>query len=236
MHGVALVAGGLATVFVLGLIPRAAVQDAASTPWPAVVSVGLILISSIVAIVAAARSRRSAMSLSLRLGADHPVMLNLRRENDSRTLWLWSAGVIFAPAALMPQPYPQYPTAAFALGMLYALLALLQILKLYRSNERYLRSLPAGALAAELAQMWSGQRMLLLVVLAVAIPGYLAPHLILGGPQSPLAWPPSPNLVIDIMAALYVLLLMVSGVVTYLQTRRWKGRNGGSQTVPAGGV
>ena len=218
MHWLALAAGGLAGVFALGLIPRLAGGSLA--PAPLSVTLGLILISTVVAMVAWSRARRSMLSLTLRLGMDHPQVWRLRREAHNRRMWVCLVGVFLLPAALIPQAWPQYPVAALAIGLLCASLAGLQIGRTYKVTEAYWRSLSSLALRAELDQAWS-QRFAPLMVLAVTIPGYL--FLRFGGAPVPLAWPPSRELVIDILATVYLNLLLIWSVVTYAQVRHWRG-------------
>ena len=186
LHWLALIAGGLTGVFALGLIPRLAGGNLA--PAPLFVTLGLILVSAVVATVAWSRARRSMLSLTLRLGMDHPQVWRLRREAHNRRMWACLIGVFLLPAALIPQAWPQYPVAALAIGLLCASLAGLQIARTYRVTEAYWRSLSSLALRAELDQAWS-QRFAPLMVLAVTIPGYL--FLRFGGAPVPLAWPPS---------------------------------------------
>ena len=182
MHWLALTAGGLAGVFALGLIPRLAGGNLA--PAPLFVTLGLILASAVVATVAWSRARRAMLSLTLRLGADHPQVWRLRREAHNRQMWVCLIGVFLLPAALIPQAWPQYPVAALAIGLLCASLAGLQIARTYQATEAYWCRLASLALQAELDQAWS-QRFAPLMVLAVTIPGYL--FLRFGG--RPCRWP-----------------------------------------------
>ena len=125
LNGLALAAGGLAGVFALGLIPRLAGGSLA--PAPLFVTLGLILVSVVVATVAWSTARHSMLSLTLRLGMDHPQVWRLRREAHNRRMWACLIGAFLLPAALIPQAWPQHPVAALAIGLLCASLAGLQI-------------------------------------------------------------------------------------------------------------
>jgi hypothetical protein len=98
-------------------------------------------------------------------------------------------------------------------------LAGLQIARTYQATEAYWCRLASLALRAELDQAWS-QRFAPLMVLAVTVPGYL--FLRFGGAPVPLTWPPSRELVIDILATVYLNLLLIWSVVTYVQVRHWR--------------
>lgn len=214
-HTVAGVAAGLCLVFLLALAPRLAAAGGPTLSAPLLVSAILMLGAGAVMLYAAARSRRAETSLALTLGADSPVLLRGQREAHGRQMWVYLAGILIAPAALLPANMPQFPIPALVVGGLLAGVALVGIWRGTQATERYWRSLTP----AELAQAWS-QRFTPLLVLAVTIPGYA--YLRLGGAPTPFTWPPGRELVIDILATVYLNVLLVWGAAAFLQLRAWR--------------
>ncbi len=171
------------------------------------------------ALYVADRSRRAATTLALTLGADSPVLLRAQREADGRQMWITLAGILILPAALLPARMPQFPIPALVVGGLLAVAALYSIRRAAQATARYWRSLAPAELAAELEQSWR-QRFAPLIVLAVTVPGYA--YLRLGGAPTPFTWPPGRELVIDILATVYLNVLVVWGAATFLQLRAWR--------------
>ncbi len=213
---VALAAGGLATVFALSLVPRLA----GSAGLAQLISLVLALAGLGVTFVAWQRSRRAALRVTVALGAEHPAVWRMRREFAAARVWAALAALVILPGALMPKSWPQYPVAALAVGLACAVLVAVAIALSYHVTEGYWAQLTASTLTAELDQAWRG-RFSWAVVLLVTGAGYFGVY---GGFQAPWTWPPSRDLVLDILVTLYINLVLVLSVVSYMQLRSWRGR------------
>ncbi len=201
---VALAAGGLATVFALSLVPRLA----GGAGLARLISLVLALAGLGVTVVAWTRSRRAALRATVALGAEHPVIWRMRRESAALRVWAALTALVILPGALMPKSWPQYPIAALAVGLACAVFAAVTIVQSYGATEGYWARLSAGALADELEQAWRGRFTWALVLLITAA-GYFGVY---GGFQAAWVWPPSRDLVLDILVTLFMILLF-SGLI-----------------------
>ncbi len=219
---VALAATFLALVVGQGLLPRLA---GGSYPLVALaVSGALLLACAVGGWIAWARTQAAALSLTLACGAESPVGRRMRRDMSWSRVWVSLPALVLVPGALMPKAWPQYPIAALAVGAVCALFAAVAIAQFYRATERYWCSLSASALAAELDQAWR-QRYSWVPVLLGTAAGYFVYRY--GSPLAPLTWPPSSELVLDILVTLFMNLVLVAFVVSYLQLRSWRERQPG---------
>lgn len=214
---VALAAGGLAAVFALSLVPRLA--GGAGLAW--LISLVLALAGVGVTVVSWTRGRRAALRATVAQGAEHPAAWRLRRESAASRVWAALAALVILPGALLPKSWPQYPVAALAVGLACALFAAVTIVQSYGATEGYWARLSAGALAAELDQAWR-QRFSWTLVLLVTGAGYFGVY---GGFQAAWAWPPARDLVLDILVTLFINLVLVMSVVSYLQLRSWRAKH-----------
>ena len=91
----------------------------------------------------------------------------------------------------------------------------------YGATEGYWARLSASALAAELDQAWR-QRFSWALVLLVTGAGYFGVY---GGFQAAWTWPPARDLVLDILVTLFINLVLVMSVASYLQLRAWRAKH-----------
>ena len=214
---VALAAGGLATVFALSLVPRLA--GGAGLAW--LISLVLALVGSGVTVVSWTRSRRAALAATVALGAEHPAAWRLRRESAASRVWAALTALVILPGALLPKSWPEYPVVALAVGLACAVFAAVTIAQSYGATEGYWARLSASALAAELDQAWR-QRFSWALVLLVTGAGYFGVY---GGFQAAWTWPPARDLVLDILVTLFINLVLVMSVASYLQLRSWRAKH-----------
>ena len=106
------------------------------------------------------------------------------------------------------------------MGLACAVFAAVTLAQSYRATEGYWVRLSASALTAELEQAWR-QRFAWALVLLITAAGYFGNY---GGFQAAWTWPPSPDLVLDILVTLFMNLVLVMSVANYLQLRSWRMR------------
>lgn len=206
-----------------GMIPRLAGRPFSGLE--VIFGAGWLVVCAIGGRIAWSRARRAALSVTLAHGADSPEVWRMRRESAASRVWVALAAIVIVPGALMPKSYAQYPSAALAVGAACALFAVVTLLQSYRATEGYWSRLGAGALAEEIDRAWQ-QRFSWVVVLAITTVGYFGLY---GGFQAAWAWPPSRDLVLDLTVTLFLLLLVVTFMASYLQLRTWRARTSGAQ-------
>lgn len=185
----------------------------------AFVSVALLILFAVGGRIAWSRAQAARLGATLVTGPDHPLAWRLLRETHTRQMWVTLAAVVILPAAWVPMTSPQQPVVGLAVGLACAVLAVVQMALGYRATEGYWRRLTGAARLAEIEQAWS-QRFTPLLVLGVTVSGYL--WLRFGGAPTLWEWPPSRELMIDILATVYLVLLVAWAVATYVQVRRWR--------------
>ncbi len=216
---VALAATFLALVVGQGLLPR--LTGGSSLPAAGLaVNFALLLACVVAGRIAWARAQGAATSLTLACGAESLAVRRMRRETAGMRVWVALAAVVNLPGALMPKSWPQYPIAALTVGGACAVFAAVTLAQSYRATEGYWARLSASALTVELDQAWRG-RYSWAVVLLITAAGYLGVY---GGFQAAWTWPPSRELVLDILVTLFINLVLVMTVVNYLQLRSWRTR------------
>lgn len=205
-----------------GMIPRLTGRPFSG---PEVIfGVGWLVVCAIGGRVAWSRARSAALSVTLAHGADSPAVWLMRRESAASRVWVALAAIVIVPGALMPKSYAQYPIAALAVGAACAVFAVITLLQSYRATEGYWSRLGSAALTEEIDRAWQ-QRFSWVVVLAITTVGYFGLY---GGFQAAWAWPPSRDLVLDLTVTLFLVLLVVTFVIGYLQLRSWRARTGGA--------
>ncbi len=224
---VALAATFLTLAVGQGLLPRLA---GGSLPVAGLAVSGALLLACVAAgRVAWVRAQGAATAVTLACGAESPVVRRMHRETAASRVWVALAAVVILPGALLPKSWPQYPVAALAVGLACAVFAAVTLAQSYRATEDYWARLSAGALADELEQAWRGRFTWALVLLITAA-GYFGVY---GGFQAAWVWPPSRDLVLDILVTLFMNLVLVMTVVNTLQLRSWRTRHmPGTSQVP----
>jgi signal transduction histidine kinase len=222
---VGLGAGFFALVVAQGLIPR--LSGGSFPPAALAVSITLLLACLVGARIAWSRVQSATLAVTLACGADSPIVWRMRRETAWRRVWVGLMAVVMVPSALMPKAWPAYPVAALAVGVACALLAGAAIARGYRATEGYWKRLSGKARASELDQAWR-QRFSWVPVLLGTAAGYFVYRY--GSPPAPLAWPPSSELVLDILITFFVNLILLAFVVSYLQLRNWRTWQGGNSS------
>ena len=217
-QSVALAVLFLALVVAQGLVPRLA--GASYSPVALALSGALLLACAVGGRIAWARAQGAATSLTLACGADSPAVWRMRRETAGMRVWVALVAVVNLPGALMPKSWPQYSIAALTVGRACAVFAAVTLAQSYRATEGYWARLSASALTVELDQAWRG-RYSWAVVLLITAAGYFGVY---GGFQAAWTWPPSRELVLDILVTLFMNLVLVMTVVNNLQLRSWRTR------------
>lgn len=219
-HSVALGATLLGAAVAQSFIPRLAGGSQPPLAW--LFSAALLVACAVAGRIAWARSQRAALAVHLACGADSPTAWRMRRETAAARLWAALVAIVLLPGALMPKSWPQYPIAALAVGAACAACAAVVLAQSCRATEGYWGKLSATALAAELDGAWRQRYSWSLVVLVIAV-GYFGLY---GGFRAPFAWPPSRDLVLDILTTLFINLVLVMTFVNYVQLRRWREQAG----------
>lgn len=217
-QSVALGATLLALAVGQGLIPRLGGGD--YPPGALAFSAALLLACVAGGRIAWTRAQSAALSVALACGSDSSTVWHMRREVTGARVWVALAAVVMLPGALMPKSWPQYSVAALAVGVACAVFTAVTLAQSYGATEGYWARLSASALDAELDQAWRGRFSWVVVLLIMAV-GYFGVY---GGFQAAWTWPPSRELVLDVLVTLFMNLVLVMTIVNYLQLRSWRMR------------
>jgi signal transduction histidine kinase len=218
---------GVALLALLPVIPYAArlLPLGGFSGLNLIFGLGLPLIVALVALAAAARgrgrSRKAVAALALAGEQGKSAIAQLARDRAGTLMWSCLIAAIILPGVLLRPDEPQFPVAALVLGAGLVALAIYQIVKQVRATEEYWASLPKAAMRREVDSAWQ-QRYVPLLVLAVTVPGYVL--LRFGGdPMGAwFAFPPAREDVFNMIAALYLVALVIWFALQWRQVRRWR--------------
>ncbi len=221
-------AGLLALTVAQGFVPRLIGESV--PPIASAVGALLFLGSVLAARLAWNRARRATLAVTLMCGADSAEVWRLRREAHQRRTWVGMLAVLWMPGLFVPKTWPQYSISALTLGAAWALFVTTEIVRYYRATEACWQRLSVGALAAELDQAWRQRWGWLSVPIATAA-GFLVYRY--GRPMASLTWPPSADLVLDLMVVVYLGLTWAWIIVNYRLLRFWRTQlgSGGPESV-----